>query len=147
MSLHKIQKKKDELRLSRSAAPDGLPAERTPARRRTTPLFTHLANISRSLAKFSEREKEMCFSCPHLNLSEVSTSAVRAGTNTTEPFKRRQGATSGRPITAQAPLAIWVWRPPRPCRHPWPFITSFLATVATSFISRNYPLTLNFATN
>ena len=34
---------------------------RKQAQHPTIKLFTHLANISRSLAKFSEREKEMCF--------------------------------------------------------------------------------------
>lgn len=99
MSLHKIQKRKRRKKkriakvLLKYTTRWRASTECEQTQQQIIKLFTHLANISRSLAKFSEREKEMCFSYPSSQTyfrrrkSEISISTVSTVTNTIPPWK------------------------------------------------------------
>lgn len=98
-------------------------------------LFTHLANISRSLAKFSEREKETSFSSRVTALRqrkrEATTRTASAGPQRS-PVRWRL-----RPSVPLDRLLLWH---PTPCPGP-------PATWGDTCHSSNYPLTLRSVTS
>lgn len=93
MSLRKMQKTSKKTSPETHRQLESINGTHTAAQQ-VIKLCTHLANTSRSLAKLSEREKEMCFSYPYLSLlsgEKVKSLSVSAGSAVTESTTPLQG--------------------------------------------------------